>query len=534
MTAGATKPYTPPSPVRWWQLRRETERWVGGVGLIVIALAAIGFAMANDYWPYRYRNVKPLLEQVFASKITIAHYHRVYFPHPGFVAEGLTMRRNAAEGLPPIGSAQELRVVGNWLDLLLLRPRERLVEVKGLHVVIPAPGSSANRADFPAGSSADFAGPTTTVDTLHMEDALLDVLHDDGGRSRYPIRDLALHGVRSGRATWYVVDMQSSEPTGRIRAQGSFGPLIPSNLGGTPLSGDFVFAPVNLGDIGTLHGTLSAKGHFAGRLADIEMAATASVPDFAVDDGHRTAMSGTAQCTVNGLNANVVLHRIEVRTGRTVVHAGGAVVGSPKVTDLQMDVEKGRAEDLLRPFLHGNVPITGVVWLKDHAHVAAARHGEKFLQRLSVDGGFDVPAEHLTDTQTEKSLSGFSERALGAGSGKDDAGDAAGADADVVSSLKGQVTIRNGVVSTDQLSFDVPGASASLKGTYEFHTGAAHLTGHLKMDTDISHTATGFKSVLLKPLAPLFKRKKAGAVVAIAVTGVPNHYKVGQDVLHNK
>ena len=50
------------------------------------------------------------------------------------------------------------------------------------------------------------------------------------------------------------------------------------------------------------------------------------------------------------------------------------------------------------------------------------------------------------------------------------------------------------------------------------------------MDTDISHTTTGFKSFLLKPLAPFFKKKNAGAVVPIAVTGTPGHYQVSQDI----
>jgi hypothetical protein len=54
------------------------------------------------------------------------------------------------------------------------------------------------------------------------------------------------------------------------------------------------------------------------------------------------------------------------------------------------------------------------------------------------------------------------------------------------------------------------------------------------MDTDISHTATGFKSFLLKPLAPFFRKKHAGAVVPIAVTGTPGHYGVSQNITHNK
>ena len=84
------------------------------------------------------------------------------------------------------------------------------------------------------------------------------------------------------------------------------------------------------------------------------------------------------------------------------------------------------------------------------------------------------------------------------------------------------------------MTFKIPGAQADLNGTFNFHTKVVHLVGNLRMDTDISHTATGFKSFLLKPLAPFFKKKNAGALVPIAVTGGPGHYQVTQDLSHNK
>jgi hypothetical protein len=104
----------------------------------------------------------------------------------------------------------------------------------------------------------------------------------------------------------------------------------------------------------------------------------------------------------------------------------------------------------------------------------------------------------------------------------------------VLSSVEGPAKIENSVASTPRLTFKVAGATATLRGTFRFHDQAVHLTGDLKMDTDISHTATGFKSFLLKPLAPFFKKKNAGAVVPIAVTGTPGHYQVAQDITHNK
>ena len=61
-----------------------------------------------------------------------------------------------------------------------------------------------------------------------------------------------------------------------------------------------------------------------------------------------------------------------------------------------------------------------------------------------------------------------------------------------------------------------------------------HLVGNLRMDSDISHVTTGFKSLLLKPLIPFFRKDNAGAVISIVVTGGPNSYKLSQNLLHKK
>ena len=526
-------------------MRRHRQRllWGLGLGLPVLALLVAGIYVVDQYWPYRYRNVKPLLEQVLASKVTVAAYHRTYFPRPGFVAKALTLRRNSAPDLPPVGSTEDLIVQGSWLDLLLFRRRVRLVDIKGLHVVIPAVGSRAMQEDFPPGSSGDFAGPVTAVETLIVHGAVLDIMRTNGSRYTYPIARLIVRNLQQGQAVSYFVDMQNAHPAGRIEARGSFGPLNPKNLGGTPVSGKFTFNGVELDQIGELHGTLSSEGQFSGALAAVELYATASTADLAVADGQAVPVNGVVQCTVNALNGNVVLHRVEVKTGKTTVEATGTVAGAdsmPKTTELDLTVTEGRAQDLLRPFLKDRPPITGAVTLKAHAHLAPQHDETGFLKRLSVDGSFVLPSEQLTNRNTEQTLTGFSQRAQGLKPPRTDQknGEAGEAEidpaADVVSSFEGQVTIRDGVVSTRRLAFEIPGASADLNGTYNLRNGKVHLTGNLKMESDISHATTGFKSLLLKPLAPFFKKRHAGAVVPIAVTGAPGDYKVSQDLLHDK
>jgi hypothetical protein len=239
--------------------------------------------------------------------------------------------------------------------------------------------------------------------------------------------------------------------------------LAPKNLGATPVSGKFAFTGVNLREIGELRGVLSAKGQFSGVLSAIEGYATAGSDDFAVHLGRPVAVNGWLQCTVNGLNADVVLHRIEVQTGATTIDGQGNVVGSanaPKTANLDFAVKSGRAEDLLHPFLEDRPPITGVVFLNAHAHLAPASDHARFLERLRVDGGFVLPQERATNRAREKALTGFSERAQGLKNGRETNGDPAG---DVLSSFEGRVTIRDGVVSSQRLAFEVPGAEAQAR-----------------------------------------------------------------------
>ena len=326
---------------------RRQLLWGLAAGVPVIAALIVGIYFIDQYWPYRYRNVKPLLEQVLASRITVSAYHRTYFPHPGFVAKALTLRRNTAPDLPPIGSTEDLIVQGSWLDLLLLRRQVQLVDIKGLHVVIPPVGSRARQEDFPPGSSGDFTGPVTAVVKLVIHGAVLDVMRKHGGKYTYPIRELVVRNLRQGHAASYVVDMQNASPAGRIQASGSFGPVTPKDLGGTRLSGKFTFTDVQLNQIGEMHGTLTSEGNFTGALAAIEVFATASTPDLAIHKGQPSQVSGSAQCTVNGLNGNLVLHRIDVKTGKSTVTAAGAVTGPanmPKAADLDLSAyERTRA-----------------------------------------------------------------------------------------------------------------------------------------------------------------------------------------------
>src|ERR1035437_1175428 len=98
---------------------RKTGLWAFGLTMPIVVLVAVTFI--NAHWPYRYRIIEPLLQEVFGSQVKIGHYHRIYFPNPGFMATEITLRRHSAPDLPPLGSISSVTVQGTWLDLLMLR-----------------------------------------------------------------------------------------------------------------------------------------------------------------------------------------------------------------------------------------------------------------------------------------------------------------------------------------------------------------------------------------------------------------------------
>lgn len=518
--------------------RARIWRVASGLAALLIAVAIV---FVNAHWPYRYRVIKPMLDQVLGGKVTIGHYHRTYFPNPGFMATEITLDRNPTPGIPPLATVKSIFVQGNWFDLITFREETRQVDITGLHLIIPAPGSAASKKDFPPGSGSSFGGPDTHIDQLRVHESALDVTRAEGGVYTFPIRLLTIRDLQKGHALSYSVDMNNARPRGHILSQGSFGPMVPRNLGATPLSGHFTFENVDLHDIGEIGGTLSSYGNFYGNLARIQADASTFTPDFFVNQGKPIRVTTSSHCTINGTNGDVVLDAITAKFASTTIHAKGGVVGSPKTIDLDINVPAGHAQDLLRPFLHADSPIIGGVRLESHAHVDPAGHGVHFLDRLHMTGFFDVPAERLTDRKTEQELSSFSERAQQGKPFKDErstgsqrADSAPPEGADVLSSLKGRATIEKGGVTTRRIEFSIPGSSADLHGTYNLRDGSVHMVGDLHMLSDVSHTTTGFKSFLLKPLIPFFKKKKAGAVIPIEISGKPGSYKVKQNVVGKK
>jgi hypothetical protein len=100
-----------------------------------------------------------------------------------------------------------------------------------------------------------------------------------------------------------------------------------------------------------------------------------------------------------------------------------------------------------------------------------------------------------------------------------------------MSNLNGNVELKNGIVTFSTLSFGVPGALAQLHGTYGLMNEQVNLHGTLQVDTRLSKESTGIKSLLLKSVEPFLKKKGAGEVVPVKLTGSYTHPSYGIDYL---
>jgi hypothetical protein len=85
--------------------------------------------------------------------------------------------------------------------------------------------------------------------------------------------------------------------------------------------------------------------------------------------------------------------------------------------------------------------------------------------------------------------------------------------------MQGHFVLANSQVTFSSLSFSVPGASLQLQGTFGLLSQALDFHGTLRLQAKVSQTTRGIKSLLLKPINPLFEREGAGTVLPIKITG---------------
>ncbi len=509
-------------------------RWGVWAAAGVAAIAAIVVIAVAIRSPFTQGRVELGLEDTVRAKVSIGTFRMVYFPDPGCVAENVTFAGSSSAGeTAPLITIQKMTIEARYADLLARPGYIARVVLAGLHVQAPLRGISANSS-----ASQSSQKPEVRIGEIFADGAELEVARSDGKAPlKFEMHALSVQSYARSNAWSYRVTMENAEPPGEIISDGKFGPLNLEDLGATPVAGSYKFQKANLDVFPGIGGTLFSTGDFAGRLGEIGVRGTIDIADFkVVKSEHEVHLTSKFTANVNGTNGDVFLKQVEASFLQTSVAASGNVAGKPgqkgKTTSLDVEVNKGRIQDLLRLFVTANhPPMNGVTNLKAHLEIPPQKR--PFLQELTLRGDFGIDEGAFTKPSMQTRVDKMSERARGEKQDKNKPQTQADADdpENVVLNLKGHVELRDGVAKFSELSFSVPGASARMNGTYNLSSEQIDFHGMLKTEAELSQETSGIKSALLKPLDPLFKRKKAGAAVAVKMTGTYKHPEFGFDAV---
>jgi len=480
----------------------------------VAATLAVAIAL---HWPYSERMLVPTLQATFRANVRVQNFRRFYFPHPGCEAKMVTLTRTeSGSAVAPLATAQKLTITGRYLDLIFRPHHIAEIRLDGLHVQIP-PLEKGKGPEQPELSN-EVLPSTISIGTVTAADSVLEFDRNDAEEPlKFGIQRLRISPIAAREAMNYQVNMKIPEPPGELESQGTLGPLQAGPIGRIPLGGNVRLTDAKLDKYPGIGGTISSTEKFSGTLEQVQVSGEASVPDFHLKGpGHLIAVTSQFQVIVNGLKGEARLRDVTGKIGKTVMRAQGEVAKNVDLgrrdTRLDFWIGPGRAEDLLWLFNSADKPpMLGVATCSGHIQVP--KFGKGFLSSLMVHGRFEVREGHL-QRETQVKANELSTRAQG--QKVDDPSEAREV---AISRLSSEVMIEKAVAHLERLYFEVPGARARVQGTYNLEGHQVDLHGNLWTDATVSKDTTGITSMLLKPVDPLFKRKHAGAMVEVEMSG---------------
>ncbi len=479
---------------------------------VVLCLAVVFYV---KFWPFTRNAVLQDLQEASDSTVTAQHFHPTYFP-PGCVIEQLEFRHGADQF--KLITIEKLIVEGSYRGIL--RKHVPRITAVGAHIFVP-----------PFGSNVAFRTPpsSTVVDELVANGSYVEFESKDPHAPpfRFDVHEATLNHVQSDAAIHYRLKFHNPNPPGEIAVSGIFGAWASGHPEDTPISGDYTFDHADLGVYGGIAGTLASTGKFEGAWKHINVSGTASVPDFEVKSGgHKVKLDTRFQAYVDGVHGDTFLNRVEARFGRTHLLAEGRIAGSKgrkgKYAELEISSRRGCIEDILGLFVRERSPMSGPLIVRTHAEIPPG--DEPFLKKVGLNGGFGVDAGNFSSAETQEDVDKLSAGARGQKMDDPET---------VLTDLNGRVVLAQGLARFSDLCFSVPGAKARVHGTYDILNHKIELHGRMRVDSNISKTETGFKSLLLKVLDPIFKKKKKGEVVPVHILGTYEKPQFGLDLTQN-
>jgi hypothetical protein len=513
--------------------RRRVWTWILASLLIaVVVLAGIGEVMVHRAAPILKGRVIETLSTRFNSRVELDGLNVSLVK--GFEVSGNGLRIFPEDEVVAAGATEPLISLGhfafhaNWAGLFAEPMHVGTVRVSGMAIHIPP---KEMRAQAPKGQR-HIGKIKIVVDEVVCDDSKLVIgtSKPDKDPQDYELSHIVMRDVGPEKPWDYDATLVNAIPKGDIHAKGTFGPWNNDDPGDSTVTGHYTFDHADLNTIKGLGGMLSSVGEFTGQLNNIVVDGTTDVPDFSLDTAnHPVPLHTKFHAIVDGTNGNTYLQPVEARLNESDFSCNGAVInvkGKGHIIDLDVNVPNGRIQDFLQLAVKTTpVVMTGRLTMKAKLYIPPGK--ESVTRKIGLKSGFTLRQIHFTNPEVEDKVDMLSLRAQG-----DPKAAKPGAE-DVHSQMIGKFVMDAGRLSFSKLDYTLPGATVALTGEYSLDGERFEFEGKIRTDAKVSQmVASKWKSLLLKPVDPFFKKNGAGAEIPVKVSGTKSAPKFGLDLHH--
>ena len=370
------------------------------------------------------------------------------------------------------------------------------------------------------------------VDEIDCDDSklIIGTAKPDKDPKEFDLKHIVMHNVGPNDPWRYDATLVNAVPTGDIHAVGTFGPWVNESPGDSTVTGKYTFDRADLNTIKGIGGILSSVGEFTGQLNRIVVDGTTETPDFSLDTAkHPVPLHTKFHAIVDGTSGDTYLQPVEAKLGQSDFTCTGAIVnvkGQGHIIDVEANVPNGRIQDFLELAVKTKpVLMTGRLNMKTKLHIRPG--DERVIEKMALRGGFRLRSIHFTNPEWQDKVDMLSLRAQGepklAKPGAED----------VSSVMTGQFGMGNGRLQFDKLLYSLPGADVNLAGVYSLDGNDLDFSGKVRTKAALSQmVSTRWKSWLLKPVDPFFRKNGAGAEIPIKISGTRGAPKFGLDLKH--
>ena len=489
----------------------RTKLFIISAAVVVFAVAAWALSAKALSGVVRQRMISAL-EENFASTLEEKDLEVSLFPHIAIVGSGIVFHLQNRPNLPPLFTIRKLTATANPLGLLARHIS--FVRIEGLDIHIPPREENTQRP-----KTSEKRPPRFVVDEIIADGTKLTTIPRDSWKTplHFDIQHLRLYGGGPADAMKFDAALTNAKPPGEIKSDGMFGPWNREEPGDTPVSGKYTFRDADLSVFKGIAGKLSSDGTYHGTLGQIEVAGTTDVPDFRVTIADNPVHLTTQfSAVVDGTDGDTQLQSVAAQLGHTPIAAQGSVEGKQgvrgKTVTLDVTVEAGRLEDLLLLSIKGKPMMQGTV--RFYTKLVIPPGDVDVVEKVMLEGELSMNRVVFSSVNVQDKVNELSHRGEGKPKEANDADS-------VASDFKGRFAVAKGILTLTGLTFSVPGVTVTLNGTYGLKNTEMNFQGNARLIAKVSETTTGWKSVLLKALDPIFKRKNVGAEIPLRITGTP-------------